>query len=89
MKDLNKIKNDDIALYLLVLLAALALSGCATTGTGSTVPKHLLTCTPQPPAPKGATQRDVGLYVVDLAAAGDDCRTKLRSVDRILNPETK
>jgi len=36
-------------------------------------------------APAG-TQRDVSLYVVVLAAAGADCRTKLSSVRKILEP---
>jgi len=46
----------------------------------------LLSCTPQPESPPhdaGATQRDVALYIVDLAAAGDYCRSKLGSVRRI------
>lgn len=56
----------------LVMLAAV-LGACSTT----TIPAQLLTCSPQPPAPAAASQREVGLYIVDLAAAGDDCRTKL------------
>lgn len=65
-------------------LLASGLAGCSTTAT--MVPPQLLTCTAQPPAPTAGTQRDVSLYVVDLAAAGDDCRTKLGSVRRILEP---
>jgi hypothetical protein len=64
------------------------LSGCATT-SAPVVPSHLLACAPQPKAPTAGTQRDVGIYVIDLAAAGDDCRSKLGSVRRILIPETK
>lgn len=75
-------------IFLLVLLIALgiALSGCTT--TRSTIPGQLLTCAPQPTSPPAGTQRDVALYVVDLAAAGDDCRTKLGAVRNIIIPET-
>lgn len=67
----------------------LALAGCATTSTG-VVPAQLLTCEAQPAAPRGdIRQRDVALYVVDLAEAGADCRTKLGSVRRLLTPEKK
>lgn len=68
-----------------ILIVAIALSGCATT---SSVPSALLICAAQPQSPPAGTQRDVALYIVDLAAAGDDCRTKLGSVRRILFPET-
>jgi hypothetical protein len=73
--------------FLLVLLIALgvALSGCTT--TRSTIPGQLLTCAPQPASPQASTQRDVALYIVDLAVAGDDCRTKLGAVRNIITPE--
>jgi hypothetical protein len=70
---------------IMTLAAAIALSGCTTTGT---VPLPLLTCASQPASPTEGTQRDVALYIVDLAEAGADCRTKLGSVRRILTPET-
>ena len=75
--------------FLLVLLVALgvALSGCTT--TRSTIPRQLLTCAQQPASPDAGTQRDVALYVVDLAAAGDDCRTKLGTVRTIVTPEAE
>lgn len=63
---------------------ALALAGCATPAL--LVPDQLLSCTAQPPAPSAGTQRDVSIYVVDLAAAGEDCRTKLGSVRKLLEP---
>lgn len=72
-----------------MLFVATILAGCSSTGRTTTVPGQLLTCSPQPKAPAAGTQRDVGLYVIDLAAAGDDCRSKLGSVRRILHPETK
>jgi hypothetical protein len=62
------------------------LSGCATTPT-PVVPSQLLSCSAQPKAPTAGTQRTVALYIIDLAAAGDDCRDKLGSVRRILMPE--
>lgn len=70
--------------YLMLGVGFLALAGCST--TTPMVPAQLLTCAPQPPAPTAGTQRDVSLYVVDLAASGDDCRTKLGSVRRVLEP---
>lgn len=71
----------------LSVIAAMALVGCAS--ISSTIPAQLLVCATQPAAPAAGTQRDVALYIVDLAVAGDDCRTKLGSVSRILTPENK
>lgn len=67
-------------------ILALMLTGC--THTATVVPGYLLQCEPQPIAPTaaGTTERQVGHYIVDLAAAGDDCRTKLGSVREILSP---
>jgi len=70
------------------ILALVILAGCSSMRT-TTVPDQLLTCEAQPPSPKGGTQKDAALYVVDLAAAGQDCRSKLGSVRRILKHETK
>lgn len=72
-------------LLIVGLLVALSmmLSGCST--TGSRVPPQLLVCKDQPSAPKSPTQRQVGLYVIDLAAAGADCRSKLNSVRGLLD----
>jgi hypothetical protein len=71
-----------LGLCCLIILVATILSGCAT--TGQTVPPHLLTCAPQPMSPPDPSQREVGLYVIDLAVAGDDCRTKLNAVRGIV-----
>lgn len=75
-----------LLLLLAVSLVGFVLSGCATMGI---VPDQLLHCEPQPVAPTaaGTTERQVGYFIVDLAAAGDDCRTKLGSVREILRPE--
>lgn len=69
-----------LMLLALILLLAALLGGCSTT----TIPQQLLTCSPQPAAPEASSQREVGLYIVDLAAAGDDCRTKLNAVRGIV-----
>jgi hypothetical protein len=79
----------ELAPWLLLLVLVLMLSGCARP-PASIVPASLLQCAPQPKSPAdkvGVTQPDVALFVVDLAAAGDDCRSKLGSVRRILVPE--
>lgn len=73
---------------LIALFATLALAGCATTGY---VPPSLLECADQPLSPAAdtnATQADVGVWVIDMAEAGADCRSKLGAVRRLLTPET-
>lgn len=72
----------------LPILALVILAGCSSMRM-TTVPDQLLTCDPQPASPKAGTQKDAALYVVDLAAAGQDCRSKLGSVRELLRPETK
>lgn len=47
------------------------------------VPAALLTCADEPADPSAKpnlTQRDVARYLVELRAAGEDCRAKLGSV---------
>lgn len=68
---------------ILTIALAAVLAGCATTGP---VPQSLLTCAEQPVAPVAELQRDVALYIVDLAEAGADCRSKLGAMRRILEP---
>jgi len=49
------------------------------------IPNSLLTCSAEPVA--GSTwirERDVAQYMVKLAAAGEDCRTKLAAVRRLV-----
>jgi len=49
------------------------------------IPAQLLTCAPAPEVPgEGATQRDLALFILDLDAAGQDCRAKLTGVRRLL-----
>lgn len=52
------------------------------------IPNSLLTCSAEPVA--GSTwlrERDVAQYLVKLAAAGEDCRTKLAAVRRLVEPK--
>jgi uncharacterized lipoprotein YmbA len=73
---------------ILAIRLAVTLAACASTAPN--VRPSLLTCAQQPKSPvdqAGATQRDVALWIVDMAAAGDDCRSKLGSVRRIVSPE--
>lgn len=47
------------------------------------VPAHLLTCEDEPADPSdkpGLTQRDVARYIVQVRAAGADCRARLGEV---------
>ena len=53
------------------------------------IPGDLLACAPQPAAPgSSATQRDVGQFILDLAAAGADCRWKVGAVGEIVKATT-
>ncbi|MFH6786646.1 hypothetical protein [Methylobacterium sp. MA0201] len=52
---------------------------------GVRVPQRLRHCRPEPePLPDDATVSDIAPHHVDVAAAGQDCRTKLGAVDRLL-----
>lgn len=51
------------------------------------VPPALLRCAPAPPAPAAERQREVAAYVVELWAAGDDCRAKLGEVERLVREQ--
>ena len=79
-----------LLLIIALLMLAAVMSGCAT--TRGIIRDELLTCMPAPPSPvdkPGVTQRDVGLYIDELAFAGEDCRSKLGSVRELVHPETK
>ena len=47
------------------------------------IPAGLLDCAAQPVPPAVSSQRDVALYLLDLAKAGEDCRGKLAAVKGI------
>lgn len=66
-----------------VVLLVLALAGCQTTSTA--VPASLLRCMPEPQAREAwRTQRDVALFLIEVAEAGEDCRLKLEAVRKLL-----
>lgn len=45
------------------------------------IPAPLLSCDNEPPAPKqGATWAEFFGWIVDLRAAGDDCRAKVEAI---------
>jgi len=49
------------------------------------VPARLLKCLPEPVARQAWTnQREVALYMIRLAEAGQDCRLKLEAVSKLL-----
>lgn len=51
-----------------------------------TVPASLLSCAPQPELPATGTDDAVlARWILDLAAAGDDCRTRLDAVAKVVN----
>ena len=67
----------------LVLLCAPLWTACANPGppvlVRPVVPVSLLTCQPQPVPPDG-DDTALALWIVDLAAAGEDCRGRLGRV---------
>ena len=78
----------------LPLLAALALSGCASTPLvrpdtplSDRIPSSLLTCADRPIAGSLDRQSDVARWVVELDAAGEDCRRKVNAVGQIVEAE--
>lgn len=77
----------------LILLSCTLLSGCASDPPPMVtevryirqeVSASLLDCAAQPVPPAIASQRDVALYLLDLAEAGEDCRAKLAAVKGIV-----
>lgn len=70
-----------------LLTSALLLSGCATTSrtVSPAVPDALLTCAAEPQPPTDTSNsRKVAIYIVDLHDAGEDCRSKLGAVKKVL-----
>jgi len=49
------------------------------------IPAALLDCAAQPVPPTIRSQRDVALYLLDLAEAGEDCRGKLAAAKGIVD----
>lgn len=49
------------------------------------IPESLLKCLPEPLATKRwISQRDVALFLIRVAEAGEDCRTKLETVKKLI-----
>lgn len=48
------------------------------------VPESLLTCAGEPVPGVWASQKEVARYIIELQAAGGDCRAKVRAIKRIL-----
>lgn len=80
------------AIALIAMLSALCLTAC---GSGPpplprvevqrlTVPAMLLSCQPQPVPPMTADDRQLALYILALADAGDDCRDRLARVKALV-----
>lgn len=70
-----------------LLLTACAGQPVVTEAPRLVVPPSLLSCQeqPQPPA-DGADDTALAHWILDLAAAGDDCRGKLAAVRRVVVP---
>jgi hypothetical protein len=78
---------------LTALLSALLLTGCADTppqvalAPRPDVPPDLLACQDQPEPPDQFREdADLAYWIIDLAAAGDDCRSRLLHVREVLVP---
>lgn len=82
------------SLAVAAVIGLVLLAGCATTAErvvprietrAVEVPPSLLRCLPEPRA-KAAwkSQRDVALFLIKLAEAGEDCRVKLEAVRKFL-----
>lgn len=78
-----------------VILVVLTLMGCTHTPEPRIVPEirerkievpaSLLKCLPEPVAREAwKSQRDVAIYMIKLAEAGQDCRLKLEAVRKML-----
>lgn len=75
---------------LLCLLSATLSPGCASSVpvvVRQKVPPSLLACQPQPAPPEAADDQALALFILDLAAAGDDCRGRLLRVKELLRHE--
>ena len=73
-----------------LLLCAPLLTGCqgppVPVVVRQAVPASLLSCAPQPAAPRPLTDdRQLGNFIVDLAVAGAECRVKLEAVKGLVD----
>jgi hypothetical protein len=64
----------------------LGLTNCgAPAASNQGISPDLISCEPQPASPASTDDRDLASYILTLAKAGDDCRTKLGLVGNILS----
>lgn len=100
---LHRQKMARLPLFFVVSLTTSALTACDLMGVATrpptpltkiqlvptTVPVETLTCSDPPavPAP-GATQADVAVYVREVTAWGEECKSKLASVSEMLRGST-
>lgn len=70
-----------------VLLCGLSLTACAspepivtTEYVRPVIPPQLRDCAAEPPPPEDITDRAVALWLLDLVAAGADCRHRLAAL---------
>lgn len=73
-------------LLLLLLLPLTACEAGPAVLVRQEVPPPLLACRPAPePPPDPMTDTALALWIVDLSAAGEDCRTRLHRVKELLD----
>lgn len=79
--------------WLVPLVAVLLLSGCTTTTRvietplSERIPTSLTQCRSRPVPSSLDRQSDVARWVVDLDAAGQDCRSKLQAIKQIVDAD--
>lgn len=78
----------------IVLLLALSLTACANAPPlpkvevqRITIPDSLLSCQPHPVPPALTDDRELALYILALADAGDDCRDRLGRVRGLIDSQ--
>lgn len=86
---------------LALFLVAMSLCGCASVPATvasppviverqhlkNRVPASMLSCVPEPNGSSVSTSRESASYIVDLRAAGRDCRNKLNAVGELIRKE--
>lgn len=71
----------------IALLCALLSTGCAPAPPAAlVVPPSLLTCAPEPTAPEAPDDPALARWILDLAEAGADCRSRLNAIRMVVTP---
>lgn len=71
---------------LIALPFALCCAACAATPAPLVVPPSLLRCQPAPMPPEAPDDPALARWILDLAEAGADCRSRLSAVREIVTP---